>query len=86
MELIQQVSDGSMSFDRTIKTGTAPLTTKGVIKKRMTENLKTVSELLEIDQKLFKNICTGTDEAKVTRPTPGISAGTGARSRPCWKS
>jgi RNA polymerase primary sigma factor len=66
MELIQQVSDGSMSFDRTIKTGTAPLTTKGVIKKRMTENLKTISELLEIDQKLFKNIGTGTDQEKVT--------------------
>ena len=54
VELLQQVSDGSMSFDRTIKTGTAPLTTKGVIKKRMTENLKTVAELLDIDQKLFK--------------------------------
>jgi len=64
MELIQQVSDGSMSFDRTIKTGTAPLTTKGVIKKRMTENLKTISELLEIDQKLFKSICTCNDPAK----------------------
>jgi RNA polymerase primary sigma factor len=66
MELIQQVSDGSMSFDRTIKTGTAALTTKGVIKKRMTENLKTISELLEIDQKLFKNLCTGTDQDKLT--------------------
>ncbi len=65
-ELIQQVSEGSMSFDRTIKTGTAPLTTKGVIKKRMTENLKTVAELLEINQKLFKSVCTNTDPAKVT--------------------
>jgi RNA polymerase primary sigma factor len=65
VELLQQVFDGSMSFDRTIKTGTAPLTTKGVIKKRMTENLKTVAELLEVDQKLFKSVCTGTDEAKV---------------------
>ncbi len=64
-ELMQQVSDGSMSFDRTIKTGTTPLTTKGVIKKRMTENLKTVGELLDIDQKLFKNICTSTDSNKV---------------------
>jgi len=66
MELIQQVSDGAMSFDRTIKTGTAPLTTKGVIKKRMTENLKTISELLEIDQKLFKNVCTCADRNKAT--------------------
>jgi RNA polymerase primary sigma factor len=65
MELLQQVFDGSMSFDRTIKTGTAPLTTKGVIKKRMTENLKTVAELLEVDQRLFKSICGGMDEAKV---------------------
>ncbi len=64
VELLQQVFDGSMSFDRTIKTGTAPLTTKGVIKKRMTENLKTVVELLDIDQKLFKSVCACTDEAK----------------------
>jgi RNA polymerase primary sigma factor len=65
VELLQQVFDGSMSFDRTIKTGTAPLTTKGVIKKRMTENLKTVTELLDVDQRLFKSICSCTEEAKV---------------------
>ncbi len=65
VEMLQQVFDGSMSFDRTMKTGTAPLTTKGVIKKRMTENLKTVAELLEVDQKLFKSVCTGADEVKV---------------------
>jgi RNA polymerase primary sigma factor len=65
MELFQQVYDGSMSFDRTIKTGTAPLTTKGVIKKRMSENLKTVTELLEINQRLFRTLCNGTDDAKV---------------------
>ncbi len=69
MELIQQVYDGSMSFDRTIKTGTAPLTTKGVIKKRMTENLKTISELLDINQRLFKSIGNGTDESKVRSDT-----------------
>jgi RNA polymerase primary sigma factor len=66
MELFQQVFDGSMSFDRTIKTGTAPLTTKGVIKKRMSENLKTVAELLEVNQRLFKSVCTGSDSAKVS--------------------
>jgi RNA polymerase primary sigma factor len=65
VELLQQVFDGSMSFDRTIKTGTAPLTTKGVIKKRMTENLKTVAELLEVDQRLFKSLCTCADEVKL---------------------
>jgi RNA polymerase primary sigma factor len=64
VELLQQVFDGSMSFDRTIKTGTAPLTTKGVIKKRMTENLKTVAELLEVDQKLFRSTCACADESR----------------------
>ena len=56
MDLLQQVHDGSMSFDRTIKTGTLPLTTKSVIRKRMIENLKTVSQLLEINQAIFKKI------------------------------
>jgi RNA polymerase primary sigma factor len=65
VELFQQVYDGSMSFDRTIKTGTAPLTTKGVIKKRMAENLRTVAELLEINQRLFKNICTCREEPEL---------------------
>jgi len=56
VELLQQVHDGSMSFDRTIKTGTTPLTTKSVIRKRMIENLKTVAQLLDINQELFKKI------------------------------
>ena len=56
VELFQQVYEGSMSFDRTIKTGTTPLTVKGVIRKRMVANLKTVNELLDIDQTLFRKI------------------------------
>jgi RNA polymerase primary sigma factor len=56
VELLQQVCDGSMSFDRTIKTGTTPLTTKSVIRKRMLENLKTVCQLLDINQGAFKKI------------------------------
>ncbi len=56
VELLQQVNDGSMSFDRTIKTGTTPLTTKSVIRKRMIENLKTVTQLLDINQTIFKKI------------------------------
>ncbi len=56
VELLTQVHDGSMSFDRTIKTGTTPLTTKSVIRKRMIENLKTVSQLLDINQTVFKKV------------------------------
>ncbi len=56
VELFQQVYDGAISFDRTIKTGTTPLTVKGIIRKRMVANLKTVNELLGINQTLFKRI------------------------------
>jgi RNA polymerase primary sigma factor len=64
VELLQQVHDGSMSFDRTIKTGTTPLTTKSVIRKRMLENLKTVSQLLDINQTIFKKIAGKELDAK----------------------
>jgi len=63
VELFQQVYDGTMSFDRTIKTGTTPLTVKGIIRKRMVANLKTVNELLDINQALFKKIGGSPDKA-----------------------
>lgn len=63
VELFQQVYDGTMSFDRTIKTGTTPLTVKGVIRKRMVANLKTVNELLGINQTLFRKIGGNGDQA-----------------------
>jgi len=63
VELFQQVYDGTMSFDRTIKTGTTPLTVKGIIRKRMVANLKTVNELLDINQTLFKKIGGNPDKA-----------------------
>jgi len=63
VELFQQVYDGTMSFDRTIKTGTTPLTVKGVIRKRMVANLKTVNELLGINQTLFRKIDGNGDQA-----------------------
>ena len=65
VDLLQQVHEGSMSFDRTIKTGTATLMTKGVIKKRIVANLKTIGELLDVNQKLFKSVGTCTDETKL---------------------
>ena len=59
VDLLQQVLAGSMSFDRTIKTGTTPLTAKSVIRKRMVVNLKTITQLLDADQPLFKTIMSG---------------------------
>jgi RNA polymerase primary sigma factor len=54
LDLLQQVHNGTMAFDRTIKTGTAQYLVKNVIKKRLPENIKTVDKLLEFNQGLFK--------------------------------
>src|SRR4030042_87477 len=53
LDLLQQVHNGSMSFDRTIKVGTSQNMTKSVIKKRLPENIKTVEELPKVHQNLF---------------------------------
>lgn len=54
LDLLQQVHDGTMSFDRTVKTGTAQHLTKNVIRKRLPENITTVNKLLKINQSFFK--------------------------------
>ena len=67
VDLLQQVYDSLLSFDRTIKVGTTPLTGKTAIRKRIPTNLATVNTLMEIDQKLFHKVM-GTehvDDAKV---------------------
>ncbi len=58
LDLLQQVHNGMMSFDRTIKVGTAPQLTKSVIKKRLSENIRTVDKLLKINRGLFKETVT----------------------------
>jgi len=54
LDLLEQVHNGTMSFDRTVKAGTALYTTKTVIKKRLPENIRTVEKLLADNQSLFK--------------------------------
>ena len=63
IDLLQQVYDGSMSFDRTIKAGTTPQLTKNVIKKRMPHNIETVNKLLKINQALFKSSLQATNSS-----------------------
>jgi RNA polymerase primary sigma factor len=64
LELLQQVHTGAMSFDRTLKAGTAQFQTKSVIKKRLPENIKTADTLLQINQSLFKKFLTTHDKAE----------------------
>ena len=61
LDLLRQVHNGTMSFDRTIKAGTAQFLTKNVIKKRLPENAKTVDSLLTLNQRLFKRALTNPD-------------------------
>jgi RNA polymerase primary sigma factor len=63
LDLLQQVHEGTMSFDRTLKAGTALYLTKSVIKKRLPENINTVNKLLEINQDLFRKTLAGRTRA-----------------------
>jgi len=54
VEVLQQVHGGSMSFDRTLKTGATANSTKVVIKKRLPVNLRTVDSLLSVNQEVFR--------------------------------
>jgi RNA polymerase primary sigma factor len=61
LDLLEQVHNGTVSFDRTIKVGTTHNMTKSVIKKRLPENIKTVDGLLTINQYLFKQTLSSTN-------------------------
>ena len=54
VEILQQVHDGALSFDRTMKISTAENLIRVVIKKRLPQNLHTVNTLLQNNQALFK--------------------------------
>ena len=67
LDLLQQVHNGSVSFDRTIKVGTTQNMTKSVIKKRLPENIKTVDQLLKINQSLFQQTLTNKNKNESKR-------------------
>ena len=54
VEILQQVHEGTLSFDRTMKISTAENLVRGVIKKCLPDNLETVNHLLRVNERLFK--------------------------------
>jgi len=54
VDIIQQVHDGTLSFDRTMKISTAENLVRSVIKKRIPDNIKTANQLLNANHTLFK--------------------------------
>ena len=63
IDILQQVYEGTLSFDRTMKINTTENLIRSVIKKRMPENIETVNKLIKLNQKLFKNSLQAKDNA-----------------------
>jgi RNA polymerase primary sigma factor len=64
VEILQQVQQGGLSFDRTMKISTAENLIRSVIKKRLPQNLKTINALLAMNQGLFKEFLQLGDSPK----------------------
>jgi len=56
VEILQQVSDGMLPFDRTMKMSTTENLVRSVVKKRMPENLETVNKIFERNAELFDKL------------------------------
>ncbi|MBN2456240.1 MAG: RNA polymerase sigma factor RpoD [Sedimentisphaerales bacterium] len=56
VDILEQVYEGILSFDRTMKLSTAENLVRPIIKKRLPGNVQTVNKLLKINQSLFKKI------------------------------
>lgn len=53
VEILQQVDDGSLPFDRTMKMGSGESEVRAFVKNRLPQNLETVTKLLNRNQELF---------------------------------
>ncbi len=56
VDILEQVYDGILSFDRTMKLSTAENLVRPIIRKRLPGNVQTVNNLLKINQSLFKKL------------------------------
>jgi len=56
IELLQQVQDGTLPFDRTMKMSTTENLVRSVVKKRMPQNLVTAVGLLDRDTAIFRRL------------------------------
>lgn len=61
VDVLMQVHEGTLSFDRTMKISTAENLVRSVIKKRLLENINTVTNLQKQNQTLFKKFLETAD-------------------------
>ena len=64
--ILQQVYDGTLSFDRTIRISTAENLIRSIIKKRMPINIQTANQLMKVNTGLFKKFLN-TDKTAVKK-------------------
>lgn len=57
VDILQQVSDGRLPFDRTMKISTSEAMAKNTITKLLPENLTTVRKLMELNEQDFEKLC-----------------------------
>jgi RNA polymerase primary sigma factor len=56
IEILQQVEDGDLPFDRTMKMSTTENLIRSVVKSRLPQNIETVNKLLERNEQLYEKI------------------------------
>ena len=62
IEILRQVGEGILPFDRTMKMSTAENLVRSVVKSRLPENIRTANKLLANNVKLFAEFLDGADE------------------------
>lgn len=62
IDVLQQVSDGALPFDRTMKMSTSENLIRSVVRSRLPENIKTATKLLDKNIKLFSQYLQAQDE------------------------
>jgi RNA polymerase primary sigma factor len=67
VDILQQVSDGRLPFDRTMKVSTSEALAKNTITKLLPENLETVRKLMEADQADYDKMQAGRMAASTKR-------------------
>jgi RNA polymerase primary sigma factor len=64
IDILRQVSDGSLPFDRTMKMSTAENLVRSVVRTRLPENMRTANKLLDKNKKLFTQFLQTQDETE----------------------
>ena len=60
-EILQQVHDGTLPFDRTMKMSSTENLVRAVVKKRLPQNLSTINKLLEQNTTMFQKLMDNGD-------------------------